>query len=118
MYQSANVTVWVSDFERSVRFYRDALGLELRARHGDNWAEVVGPGLTIGLHPARSGAPAPGPYRGLSIGLHVRSLPEAMATLAGRGVAFSGTREDAGARFADLTDPDGTPLYLVELRHG
>jgi catechol-2,3-dioxygenase len=30
-----HLVLWVSDVERSVRFYRDVLGLEVRARYGD-----------------------------------------------------------------------------------
>ncbi len=51
MIQEGNVTVMVSDLERAIRFYTEALGLKLKWRWGD-YAEVEAPGVTIGLHPA------------------------------------------------------------------
>jgi catechol 2,3-dioxygenase-like lactoylglutathione lyase family enzyme len=119
MFRSANVTLFVADFDRSVRFYVETLGLVLWARHGSSWAEVEAPGLTIGVHPARAGAPGRILAEGFAIGLQVENLDEAVANLMGRGVPFNGRREDAGARFADFADPDGMRLYLVELKgHG
>src|SRR6516225_7888888 len=116
MFRSANVTLFVADFDRSVRFYVEALGLSLRARHGSSWAEVEAPGLTIGIHPARATGPSGIRAEGFAIGLHVENLDGAVANLAGRGVELSGRREDAGARFADLRDRNGMALYLVELK--
>ncbi len=52
MYTSANVTLMASDLNGAVGFYTDILGLRLKVRYGDNWAEVETPGLTIGLHPS------------------------------------------------------------------
>jgi catechol 2,3-dioxygenase-like lactoylglutathione lyase family enzyme len=119
VYQSANVTLFVVDFDQSVRFYVEVLGLTLRTRHRSSWAEVEAPGLTIGIHPARAGSPAGIQAEGFAIGLHVENLDAAVASLAARGVELTGRREDAGARFGDLRDPDGMPLYLVELKgHG
>jgi predicted enzyme related to lactoylglutathione lyase len=112
MYQGSNVTVMVSDMNRAVRFYTEALGLTLKARFGDGWAEVQAPGLTIGLHPVRQGAPTGAPAGGVSIGLQVENLEAAMATLKERGVEFRGIVEGEGVRLAHFQDPDGTPLYL------
>ena len=112
MYQGGNVTVMVSDMDRAVRFYTEALGLTLKLRYGDGWAEVQGPGITLGLHPARPGGPTGGQAGGLSIGLQVDDLDAAVATLEKRGVEFRGVIEGQGVRLANFQDPDGTPLYL------
>jgi len=59
MFSSGNVTVYVSNMDRAVRFYTEVLGLKLAYRFGDHWASVeVGRGLTIGLHPASAENPA------------------------------------------------------------
>jgi catechol 2,3-dioxygenase-like lactoylglutathione lyase family enzyme len=116
VYRSANVTLFVEDFDRTVRFYHEVLGLRLGSRHGSSWAEVEAPGLTIGIHPTRASGPAEIRAEGFAIGLHVDHLDEMVATLTGRGIDFLGRREDAGARFADFRDPDGMALYLVELK--
>ena len=41
MFRSRNVTIYVTDMDRSVRFYQDALGLKLAYRFGDHWASIA-----------------------------------------------------------------------------
>ena len=118
MYRSGNVTIFVTDMDRAVRFYEQSLGLKLAYRFGDHWASLeLGKGLTIGLHPAasvlspeqRKGSPA--------IGLELEGkLEDAIQTLEGRGVHFEGIAEEGKAgRFAHFHDPDGNLLYLAQL---
>ena len=40
MYSSGNVTVYVSNMDRAVKFYSETLGLKLAYRFGDHWASV------------------------------------------------------------------------------
>ena len=55
MFSRGNVTVYVSNMDRAVRFYSETLGLKLAYRFGDHWASIeAGTGLTIGLHPVSS----------------------------------------------------------------
>src|SRR3954468_23452317 len=99
MYNSGNVTVYVSNMDRAVKFYTEALGLKLAYRFGDHWASVeLGKGLTIGLHPTTS-APPPGPRTGgPTIGLELSgAIEEAMKTLEGRGVHFHGVHDEGKA---------------------
>ena len=112
MIRGGNTTLMVSDFDRAVRFYTDILGLKLKNRFANEWAEVETPGLTIGLHPSRPGMPAGGASH-ISIGLGVEDLDAVMADLRKKGVEFQPIR-DAGeaGRFASFSDPDGTSLYL------
>jgi catechol 2,3-dioxygenase-like lactoylglutathione lyase family enzyme len=114
--EAGNVTLMVSDFERAVAFYVDVLGLQLGARYGNEWAECrARDGFTIGLHPARDGHVAAGTAR---IGFTVPDLDEAIGKLEQFGVEFAGpVVEEAALRRADFADPDGNPLYLVQLRH-
>jgi catechol 2,3-dioxygenase-like lactoylglutathione lyase family enzyme len=121
MYKDANITLMVSDFNRSVNFYTEVLGLTLHVRYGDEWAEVVGPGIKIGLHHSdgRENSPQLQRAKSTSIGLEVENLESAIATLASRGIEFGPIRDDDGAiREANFTDPDGLTLYIFQMNHG
>jgi predicted enzyme related to lactoylglutathione lyase len=118
MIQKGNVTVHVSDMDRAIRFYCEALGLPLRVRYGNEWAEADTQGLTIGIHGGRSAGSPPSGERNLTIGLEVANLEEAMETLGGRGVTFAGrVSEDTAVRIAHFADPDGNPLYLCQVKY-
>ena len=112
---TGNATVYVSDLERAIDFYTGTLGLELRMRAGDHWAEVGTEGLVIGLHPTDGHIDAPGPWA-IRIGLHVDGgLDAAVAELTSRGVDFDGPVMDGDpVRLAYFNDPDGNPLYVWE----
>jgi catechol 2,3-dioxygenase-like lactoylglutathione lyase family enzyme len=114
MYTGGILTVMVSDFDRAVRFYTETLGLTLKMRAGDGWAEIEAPGVQIGLHAAGPHGPQPGGASGMSLGLMVDDLDEAAATLRARGVEVAPPTQGEGARFAFFKDPDQTPLYLFE----
>jgi catechol 2,3-dioxygenase-like lactoylglutathione lyase family enzyme len=119
MYTSANVTLMVADFNRAVGFYTDTLGLRLKVRYGDDWAEVEAPGLTIGLHPAGARGPSAIQAVGVSIGLGVNGIEQVVADLEARGIKFAppGIIDTGVERLANFQDPDQTPLYLYEMSH-
>jgi catechol 2,3-dioxygenase-like lactoylglutathione lyase family enzyme len=119
MILGGNATVYVSDFERAVRFYTEALGLALRFRAENRWAEVAaGDRFVIGIHPVTPTTPKAGVAGSVQIGLDVEApLERTMERLAARGVRFDGPivgDPKAGLRFAFLRDPDGNPIYLWE----
>ncbi|MBZ5610589.1 MAG: VOC family protein [Acidobacteriia bacterium] len=117
MFSSGNVTVYVSDMDRAVRFYSETLGLKLAYRFGNHWAAVeLGKGLTIGLHPASGQMPA-GRKGSMAIGLELSgSIREAVKALEAKGVRFQGAVNEAKAgAFVGFEDPDGNQLYLTEL---
>ena len=114
MFSGGNLTIMVSDMERSIRFYTETLGLPLKFRAGNEWAEVDGPGVAIGLHPAGGHAPT-GPGGGMSLGLQVADIEAALAALKSRGVDFpSGWHQSGDLKLAEFGDPDGTQLYLFQ----
>lgn len=122
MFRSGNVTIYVTDMDRAVRFYHETLGLKLAYRFGDHWASIeAAKGLTIGLHPTRAAVPA-GEHKGSpALGLELEgSIVDAMKTLEARGVSFQGGIADEGkaGKFAHFHDPDGNQLYLAELNWG
>jgi len=112
-----NVTIYVSDMDRAVRFYTEDRGLRLRERYGDHWAAVdAGNGLVIGLHPATPEAAA-GKAGSISIGFEATEpIERVVETLRARGVRVDGVRSDKGGTFASFTDPDGTPCYAYQIR--
>ena len=118
MIKEANVTVMVRDMKKSVQFYAETLGLAVKARYGDEFAQLQAPGTIIALHPVRKGSPPPTSPAGLSIGLSVDDLDKAMADLKGKGVAFSRVVDDAQVKLAFFKDPDGYELYLSQSKWG
>ena len=112
--EEANVTVMVSDMKRAVKFYKEDLGLKVKAQWGEEFAQLSAPGATIALHPAVKGGAKPGNSESLSIGFAVDSLDKTMKDLKAKGVAFSRVTDDGPVKLAFFTDPDGNPLYLSE----
>ncbi|MSQ23772.1 MAG: glyoxalase [Chloroflexi bacterium] len=114
MYLNGNVTLMVKDFPGSVNFYAEKLGLPLKVRYGDDWAEFQAPGITVALHPARGEAI---PHDGAtSIGLEVADIAATYALLKSRGVEFASPPVDAGhAILANFTDPEGNGFYLMQM---
>jgi len=117
MIKEANVTLMVSDMGRAVRFYTNVLGLKLKSRYGDNFAQVEAPGTIIALHPATEG-PKPDRSESISIGFAVSDLDKERAELENKGVKFLRTADDTQVRLAFFTDPDGNPLYLSQSKWG
>ncbi len=118
MFKESNVTLIVSDMTRAVEFYSKTLGLKLVKSYGGEWAEVEAPGVRIGLHPGKRPASKGELARHVSIGFRVDDMDSARGALEAKGIRFQKAPEDRGARIEYFTDPDGTPLYLIELKWG
>jgi lactoylglutathione lyase len=113
--------VLVADMARSVRFYRDVLGLPLRFE-SPHWSEFATDGATLALHLGEVTGPAdqadagqPGRCRpGLSTpdlaGFHARMLEHEVPCV-------QPPMERFGARIAQYLDPDGLAISVSELRH-
>ena len=117
MFSGGIVTVFVSDLDKAVRFYTEALGLKLGFRFGNEWASIkAGDSLVIGLHPASKDSPA-GRKGSITLGLQLTEpIDKAVPVLKERGVKFRGSIvEDKGIQFAHFEDPDGNELYLADL---
>lgn len=112
--------VFVSDMERSTRFYRDALGLPLRFE-SPGWTEFDAGGSTLALHAAHTVSGPQGDPDHLPAGrcrpglgvpnldaFHQRMLDEGVVCLQEPKLTF-------GARLALYADPDGLPISVGEL---
>jgi len=114
----------VSDLERSLRFYRDQLGLPL---HREDHARETGADRWIsGAHAALSWNDGAFLHfalyqtkgvvtRDVQLGFPCDDLDAAHARLAAAGVAFDhAPREEPWGRTARYRDPDGNSVSLTE----
>lgn len=111
MIKEANITINIKDINQSVSFY-ESLGMEIKQRWGDHYAQLVAPGVTIGLHPATD-ANLPGNSGNISIGFTTDDLEETKKQLEKLNVGIT-NRDEAGGRFLHFIDPDGTALYFIK----
>ena len=100
------------DYEHSVAFYRDVLGLHILREWGTGTVFFLGGGL---LEISRSAGPVSDDK--LSLWLHVRDVDAEFARLQAAGVTVveAPVDEPWGLREARLRDPDGLLLVLVEI---
>ena len=104
-----------ADYDRSLAFYRDALGLAIAREYaggtvfyaGQCLIEIAGHGA-----PQRGGPPFPG-----ALWLQVRDVYATEAELRGRGVeiAREAKQEPWGLHELHVTDPDGVTLIFVQV---
>ncbi|MEZ5081638.1 MAG: VOC family protein [Thermoleophilia bacterium] len=100
----------VCNMERAVEFYRDALGLELQRREGNDWAEFAAGPLTLSLSGELAVAPQRGAPPWCSVPKDWTSWRRASARWDGRG----SIDDLGGARMVDIYDPDGNQIVLME----
>jgi lactoylglutathione lyase len=112
------VIVFVSDMDRSVAFYRDALGFPVK-HQSHKWTEFATERTTLALHLADADDPghahATTPAGHCQIGLTVPDLDAFHKGLVGKGVKClqPPKKEDFGA-LATYADPDGLPFSVSE----
>lgn len=114
-------TVYVRDFERALRFYRDKLGMPLRfADEKNGFASFATPGAGFSI--ARVDADDPAQARLLArhtgIALGVEDLQKTYEAWLARGVRFESppTPQPWGGTLAELADPEGNVLTLDQYR--
>lgn len=113
--------VFVSDMQRAVAFYRDAVGLPLRFE-SPHWTEFATDGATLALHDAGGAIPqSSAPYEtraGLCRpGLQVPDLDEFHRRMLAHAVpCVQEPKEVFGARVAQYADPDGLVFSVGEER--
>ncbi|HTC81159.1 MAG TPA: VOC family protein [Acidimicrobiia bacterium] len=100
------------DYERSVAFYRDVLGLHIYREWATGTVFFLGGGL---LELSRSADPVTDDK--LSLWLQVRDVDAEFARLNSAGVTVveAPVDEPWGLREARVRDPDGLMLVLVEI---
>jgi catechol 2,3-dioxygenase-like lactoylglutathione lyase family enzyme len=109
--KEANITINVKNMERSIDFYL-ALGLTIRQRWENYYAQLVAPGLTIGLHPSRENKLETVPGN-VSIGFTTDDFEGCRLQLEELLIPVM-MRTEEGGQFLHFTDPDGTALYFIK----
>jgi catechol 2,3-dioxygenase-like lactoylglutathione lyase family enzyme len=101
-----------ADYERSVAFYRDVVGLHIYREWNSGTVFFLGGGLL-----ELSGSAGPLADDKLSLWLHVRDVDSEFGRLAAAGVEVveAPVLEPWGLREARVRDPDGLLLVLVEV---
>lgn len=99
-----------ADYQRSVEFYRDGIGLAIAREYGGGTVFYAGQSL---IELAGHG----GPDAGGTVWLQVRDLYAAEEELSRRGVpiARAARREPWGLHEMHVTDPDGVTLIFVQV---
>ena len=110
----------VADVERSIAFYRDAVGFDLdhdvSPGNGLRVVQLTPPGSAcsvvfgVGID---DGSVPPGSVRNLH--LVVDDVDAARAELADRGVELSDVVDMGGVRYAFFADPDGNSWALQQI---
>lgn len=114
--------VIVSDMKRSVEFYRDTLGIELKFESPE-WTEFSTGATTLALH----GGGVAKEYHDTgdqskiagtcSLGFNVNNLDATYEELKAKGMAFvmpPTDRDEQGIRLAVGLDPDGLPISFAQ----
>jgi catechol 2,3-dioxygenase-like lactoylglutathione lyase family enzyme len=104
-----------ADYERSLEFYRDRLGLAIAREYAGGTVFYAGQSL---IELAGHGAPPPGspPFPG-ALWLQVRDVYAARQDLESRGVeiAREPRQEPWGLHEMHVSDPDGVTLIFVQV---
>ncbi|WP_422742233.1 VOC family protein [Mycobacterium sp. WMMD1722] len=107
---SSRVLFRPKDYQRSLRFYRDEIGLAVAREYGGGTVFHAGQSL---IELAAHGEPAAGG----TLWLQVRDLVAAQRELIERGVSIAreARQEPWGLHEMHVTDPDGVTLIFVEV---
>jgi catechol 2,3-dioxygenase-like lactoylglutathione lyase family enzyme len=112
---SSRMLLRPADYQQSLSFYRDQIGLAIARDYGGGTVFFAGQSL---LELAGYGSPdhSLGPFPG-ALWLQVRDLEATQADLMNRGVpiARKAQCEPWGLREMHVTDPDGITLIFIEI---
>jgi predicted enzyme related to lactoylglutathione lyase len=112
---SGVATVWlpVEDMSRAVKFYGETLGLTVK-NEGDDWSEVDGNGVTIGLNARESTHGGAGGGAILTFQPDV-DLYDEIVRLTDAGVKFiDEVAQHPWGKIATFKDSEGNDLQLFE----
>ena len=110
------VILLVRNMKKSIEFYRDVLGMQLK-RESEDWVELSkGSSTVLALHPARKSPENTQKQTGMLVGFNVTDLQDVCRELEKKKVKFykKQTEENFG-KHAIIEDPDGHLVSLVEL---
>lgn len=113
----ASVTLWVTDFEKALNFYRDILGLELLTHPGEIPHFKIGDGMLTLVKGKFSNPAEAFPPDFPQFSLAVENLDKLVAHLKSENYPLtSNIEEKRDARWMMLEDPEGNLIELVQLK--
>jgi catechol 2,3-dioxygenase-like lactoylglutathione lyase family enzyme len=109
--KESNITINVRDLDKSLAFYT-SIGLTIKNRWSNYYAQIEAPGLIIGLHPSADNYLI-GNSGNVSIGFTTDNFVQAKEFLKDLFITFT-ERSEEGGQFIHFEDPDGTALYFIK----
>ena len=109
--KESNVTINVKDLDNSISFY-ESIGLTVKNRWGNYYAQLIAPDIVIGLHPT-SETNLKGNSGNTSIGFTIDDFDNAKSLLDKLDIRTT-NRQEEGGEFILFNDPDGTSLYFIK----
>jgi catechol 2,3-dioxygenase-like lactoylglutathione lyase family enzyme len=109
--KESNVTINVKDMDKSISFY-ESIGLKIKSRYGNHYAQLTAPGIVIGLHPSTENN-LNGNSGNVSIGFTTDDFEETKSSLVKLHIATT-DRKEQGGDFIHFNDPDGTAIYFIK----
>jgi len=108
--KESSITINVKDLEKSISFY-ESIGLTVKNRWGNYYAQLKAPDIIIGLHPTRHNNLKENSGN-TSIGFTIDDFEEAKSLLQKLSIKAT-NRIEEGGEFIHFIDPDGTALYFI-----
>lgn len=112
--KESNITIQVKDLDSSISFY-ESIGMSLKNRWGNHYAQLTAPGIVVGLHPG-SMANWSGNSGHVSISFTTDDFEEIKSGLQKLSIQTT-FRKEEGGQFIHFNDPDGTALYFIKPRY-
>jgi hypothetical protein len=97
--------------DQSISFYQ-SIGLTVKNRWGNYYAQLIAPGIDIGLHPTSNGN-LTGNSGNVSLGFTTDNFEETKTSLQQLSINVT-ERNEEGGQFLHFNDPDGTALYFIK----
>ena len=109
------VILLVSDMERSIRFYRDTLGIPIKIK-SKAWTEFFNKDTVLALHPAKKKSKMK-TGSGMLVGFEVSDLDSTVKKLKEKKVKFfKKPKEEPFGKHAIIEDPDGHLVSIAEIK--
>ena len=110
----ATVTLWVKNFDQSIHFYQDILGLELTSNPGEIPQFKVGSGFLVLV---KGFTPRAFPPDFPQVGFETDNIDKIAARLQQAGVEIQGNIEERrDSRWLKVCDPDGNLIDFIQVK--
>jgi lactoylglutathione lyase len=106
------VILLVSNMKKSIEFYKDVLGMEIK-QQAEDWVEFSKQGTVLALHPTKEKLTKD---TNMLIGFNVSELEPVCSNLEKKKVKFhKKVTNEAFGKHAIIEDPDGHLISLAEM---